>query len=93
MNLYTFIMDFREGTYISQVDDFDEYKALVKWAKSLNIKEIQYLSNATKQQLIDSIPELIAEQELTKINTVKNVWYFDFQFKTGLANIHVVKTM
>ena len=39
MPIYTFFMQFRGGTYISQVEADDEIRAKDTWAKQLNTKE------------------------------------------------------
>jgi len=42
MNRYTFITEFRGGTYISQAESKDIESALLLWARNLDTKEIQY---------------------------------------------------
>jgi len=92
MNLYTFIMSFRAGTYISQVNASNEKQAVEAWAKELNTKEIQYLGNKTKQSFINELPDELKEFPPLPIDETKNVWIFDCRFKTGFATIHIIKT-
>ncbi len=92
MNLYTFIMDFRGGTYINQLTSHNERQALIQWANKLNINEIQHLGNKTKQSFIKKLPKELDEFLPLLIDTTKNIWIFDYQFKTGFAIIHIIKT-
>lgn len=92
MNLYTFIMEFRGGTYIDQVMGTNIDEAIITWANTLKVDEIKYLSTKTKQQLIDELPDEIADGMIGKIATVENVWLFVFLFHTGAARIHIIKT-
>ncbi len=48
MGLYTFIMDFRGGTYISQIQEKDLMPAIQLWAETLLVEEIQYLGERVK---------------------------------------------
>ncbi len=92
MECYSFIMDFRGGTCISQVYANDLNAAITNWAKALEADKIKYLSIKTKNQLINDIPELIKDELITPIESVKNIWLFCYRFKTGFARIHIFKT-
>ena len=83
-------MDFRGGTYISQATASTLKKAIEFWLKDLNINEIQYLSNKSKEYLIKNQSELF--EFLNSIDTVQNIWITSFSFKTGTAIIHIIKT-
>lgn len=89
---YSFVMEFRGGTYISQKTAKNRNKAIKTWANSLNINEIKYLSQKTKKQLIDQIPALINEEKIIPINKNQNTWALEYHFKTGIANIYIFKT-
>lgn len=55
MPFYTFIMEFRGGTYVSQVESSSLLKACVKWAKGLEVSEIYGFGQSSKQNLIEEI--------------------------------------
>lgn len=93
MNLYTIIMDFRGGTYISQVKAPHQDKAVEIWANELNTKEVLYFSDNSKKQLIEALPELIKDNEIIELDNLQNVWSFTYQFKTGYAIVNIVKTL
>jgi len=52
---YTFFMQFREGTYISQVEADDPNRAKNAWARQLDIKAIWGMGASTKGALIDAV--------------------------------------
>ena len=85
-------MQFRGGTYISQTTATNLNQAIELWANTLEVEGIQYLSQKTKKQLIDDLPELITDNEFVTIDTVTNIWIGLYRFKTGLATIHIFKT-
>ncbi len=85
-------MDFRGGTYISQVNAPNQNKAAEIWANEINTKEIMYFSEKSKQELIKALPELIKENEIVELDNLLNIWSFTFQFKTGFAIVNIIKT-
>ncbi len=90
-NLYSFIMDFRGGTYISQVKADAPQQAMINWANSLDYKQIKYLGQKNKQHIIETIEEEF--DTLTTISTVKNIWIFQLLLSTGFATIHFIQTV
>ncbi len=85
-------MDFRGGTYIDQYFANSINEGIKTWALNLNTKEIQYVGTKTKEYLICELPEYLSEFPPLQIDKTKNVWTFDSYFKTGTANIHIIKT-
>jgi hypothetical protein len=55
--LYTFIMDFRAGNYISQVEGTHLSSAIRNWASKLDISSIEFLGEAGKQEIISHLNE------------------------------------
>lgn len=91
MSLYTFIMNYLEGTYIHQVNAKNEYDAMRIWLETLNIEEIKGFTEIQRQKLIkenfeDEVPALISE--------CRNVWCFGLRISANknLALINFVKT-
>ncbi len=85
-------MEFRGGTYISQHSAGTINEAVKTWAYNLDTRNIQYLNNKTKQQLIKDLPQQLKEFSPTPIDNLKNIFFFSYQFKTGYVNINIVKT-
>lgn len=46
--LFTCIFDFRGGVYISQVEEVSVKRAVLKWAKELEVDQVQYLGEILK---------------------------------------------
>jgi len=91
MNLYTFIMNFLEGTYIHQVSANNEHDAMHLWLKSLNIREIRGFSEIQRKKLIE---ENFEDEVPILISGYKNVWCFGLRVspKKHLALINFVFT-
>jgi hypothetical protein len=88
MATYTVILDYRGGTYISQVAAGNARLALVKWAKQIKPHEIQHLGPKRQAKLISDIESNIADLYTpTPIREVVNVWCTGFPLPGGLVNI------
>ena len=86
--MYTFIMDFRGGTYISQSLEDSLENAVNKWGLNLDITQINYLTASTKKELLDNL----VDTEVVEIDNMKNVWFFCFSIRTGFIKVNVIKT-
>ena len=89
MELYTFILEYLEGTYVSQVYANGITKAMETWIQNIEPREIKGFSNSDKNKLIkdnfsDEIPVLI--------KGVKNVWHFLIFTKKGTGFVNCIKT-
>jgi hypothetical protein len=88
MALFTVILEYRRGTYITQVAAKGPRQALTRWAEDLSPKIVARLSARAKAAL----PRLAAERdgrlnEPTPIAGLPNVWCAGFPFPGGLVNI------
>ena len=94
MPLYTFIMDYRGGTYISQVRAPSPRKAVWRWAKDLNPKPIYGFGERAKEQLIAELheDEELGEQFPIEVGQVVNTWCYTLLIKGQLVLINIVKT-
>jgi len=84
-------MDFRGGTYISQVKADSPQQAMINWANELNYQEIKYLGLKNKQHIVQTINNEF--ETLTTINSVKNIWIFQLILSTGFATVHFIQTI
>jgi len=90
MAIFTFIMEFRGGTYIKQVTAQNERRAVEIWVNELNSNDIMYFGQKSKNELIENIPELL--EFMNPIDTVQNVWHTSYDLPTGYIDIHIIKT-
>ena len=71
MNKYTFITEFRGGTYISQVKETDLRAAMILWSRNLNLEQIQFLGEESL-----NYKKSLKNEHPTSINGVENGWFF-----------------
>ncbi len=91
LNTFTFIMDFKGGTYCSQVKSRSIYLALKLWTNKLTEqrKEIKFLT----LEKIDKIRNQIVEGEKpTKLKGLKNIWFVSFFLNKDIMFINIIKT-
>jgi len=89
--LYTYILEFRGGTYITQVlsDSLDQ--SLFDWLVQIEkeIKEIKFLGLNT----INQIREQLTNKEINKptlLTGLKNVWCLGISTKIGYLLVNIV---
>lgn len=95
-SLFTFILEYRGGTYIEQVRAKTVEAALLLWAKALPTDEIFQFGHKLKQKLIDGLQnDEYRLYEPAAISGVDNVWYVSVPLPGGSAGTHlnVVKTV
>jgi hypothetical protein len=88
MPLFTFILDYAGGTYISQVRASGTTKAVNRWLTSLEPKVIQGLTPKKKESLADQL----AGDEPVAVEGSTNVWCVSAVLRGSLALINIVKT-
>lgn len=89
MEFYTFLMQFRGGTYISQVESKNLSEATKLWVKQIKIEEIKHLGEKGQIEMIKKEAE---DFELSALYSLKNIWFFCFRIKAGFIMVNVVKT-
>jgi hypothetical protein len=88
MSLYTFIMEYAGGTYVSQVNAPAPESACVKWAQSLDVSEVDGLDLNGKESLV----EQMREETPTPLEDLVNVWCKSALVRDELAIINLVRT-
>ena len=89
MELYTFIMDYIGGTYISQVEAGDKEQARDIWIRNLEVKEIE---SFTIEDQEDLIKENFSDNDIVLIKGTKSVWFFMVETKKGYGHVNLIKT-
>jgi len=85
--LYTFFLDYKGGTYVSQVKASSPVKALMVWTETLDDTNVDGLSHSAKKKLITEINE-----QPTPLEGVKNTWCCSVLLRGHLALIHFTLT-
>lgn len=88
MALFTFMMEFKGGTYIRQVDDVSPRAACRKFAEHLDTTEIFSFGPAEKRCLIEELTDPTPAPILYTINT----WCVSALIGDNVALIHFVQT-
>jgi hypothetical protein len=89
MPLYTFIMEFEGGSYISQVKASSPKSACVKWAEILDPSGIYRLSETGKSILVEEMRKEVP----VAIKGVTNTWFTSAVIRGKSANINLVQTV
>ncbi len=89
--LYTIVMDYRGGTYVSQTEADDVAGAVRAWALALNPKEVADLGHAGKAELIEQLLE--GGQSPVSLEGVVNVWCTSCSVSDELCLINIVSTV
>ena len=86
MSLYTVILEYAGGTYISQVPGSDEVSALSHWKERLDDDELTKwkLNRQDVQQVLNESPV-----QLTKL---LNIWCSGASASHGLILVNLIKT-
>ena len=92
LSLYTIIVEFRGGTYCSQVDASDEYESVGKWLDKIEnaAESIRYLGPGVLQELKKAY--LDKDEKPVLLKGLKNVWYTLYTSKMGFLRIEIIKT-
>ena len=88
MPLYTFILDYQGGTYLSQTAAPSPEHAISNWAKSFDTATVPGFSPEMKEGLIQAT----SEDRLTTVKGISNTWCMGCTIKDRLIPIHIVKT-
>ncbi|MEO5859972.1 MAG: hypothetical protein ABIR33_13610 [Pyrinomonadaceae bacterium] len=87
MALYTVVLDFHGGTYISQIHASSEISALNIWKSDIR-KNLLELSHEDVENLNLSLEN----EEVVPLSNVVNVWCSTATVNESLALINIVKT-
>ena len=92
LELYTYIFEFRGGTYSSQVYAENLNLSVEKWIEKITEEknEIKYLGKNTIKDLKLQVDNNVDSP--TKLKGLKNIWYFRLTSKQGVLSINIIKT-
>jgi len=89
MALYTVILEYRGGTYSSQVTAESPRAALLSWATNLEASEIKHLGTSGKQRLIAGLKNDPIDRPVL-LTGLRNVWCYSGPISSML--IYIVRT-
>jgi len=89
---FTFIVNFRGGTYCSQVQSANINTATAKWIKEIEQQkdQIKHLGDKIIEELKKEIKDEINEP--APLEGLKNIWYTGYSTSQGSFHINIVQT-
>ena len=87
--LFTIILDYLGGTYISQVTAQNIDKAIRNWIRALEVETIDGFTNSDKENLIEVD---FIDDKPALIDNMFNVWCITIRTKQGLGIVNIIKT-
>lgn len=90
-NLYTFIVDYKGGTYISQVNAINIESACEIWLKSLDYNGMTKFGHKSYKKLCWLWEN--DEEKLVALQSTIHVWCFSYSIKKSLFLVNVIKTV
>jgi hypothetical protein len=87
-DLFTFVLEFYGGTYISQARARTPEEAMRKWGRELVVRDIKGLGDKTKAVLVEELND----EYLSPVKTVENVWCFCISPQGRFGIVHMIKT-
>ncbi len=88
--LYTFIMEFRQGTYVSQVNAKTMFGACKKWAENIDASVVKHFTESNRKKLFLEFSS--KENKPSKLNDLRNVFYTGVMLGNHVAHINIVVT-
>jgi len=89
-NLYTFIMDYLGGTYISQIESDSKEQAMLLWINCLEVEQVEGFSQQDKETIIK---KGFPDDDPSNLTGIENVWHFIVDTERGTAYINFVNTV
>jgi hypothetical protein len=82
-------MEYRGGTYISQIYSNNRKNALKQWASGLDMSIIKFFGLYAKQQLLESI----LEDNFVAISGLRNIFFDCSLLNNFLCKVHIIDTI
>ena len=92
MALYTFFLDYRGGTYISQVTAPDHLSAPRVWAEAFQLDQNDELAQSFEPSFRRKLSESLESDEPTSVLGLTNTWCLTVVHLDELAIIHFTRT-
>jgi hypothetical protein len=89
---YTFVVEFRGGTYCSQVQAINVDKAIVAWTEKLKVEksEIKQLGDKTISEIIVLVKD--KEYKPIPLTNLVNVWFTSYPTNQGSLSVNIIQT-
>ena len=90
MALFTVVMEYNEGTYISQIKNASPENALRLWGTSLDLNTIPNFGSKSKKILLNEL--LDCNHKLVLLDKMVNAWCTSLVIRNKLILLNIIKT-
>ena len=89
---FSYILEFRGGTYCLQVKSPDLKGSIVLWLSKIRDQksEVKYLDENTLKEIARIIEN--ADYRPIKLQGLKNIWFMHIPTQKGALNINIIQT-
>lgn len=91
MPLYTIIMEFKSGTYVSQAESDTPGQVCIESVRQLDIEQVTGMTESLKEQILKDLSK--KDNNPTPLKGLKNAWYTFGSTDDGLVEFNVVHTV
>jgi hypothetical protein len=92
MPLFTFFAEYKQGTYVGQVEAADYKAAPYAWAAQLDVSAIEGLDSTSWQDVTALMKTYQSEGEIVGLTDTHNVWCLSAVVEDSLLLVHYVLT-
>jgi hypothetical protein len=92
MYTFSYITEFREGTYCAQVEAENLDGSLQEWLTVIKEQkgEMKHLGDSTIEEIAEAIE--MENYQPVALSGLKNIWYMHISTRQGSFDINIVKT-
>jgi hypothetical protein len=88
MAMFTILMEYKGGTYLSQVESGDVREAVEKWATSFNYEAVEGMTASSKEVVLEDI----MHEDPASVSGLTNTWACCIQIENDVALLHIIRT-
>lgn len=86
--LYTFILDWNDGTYISQLKATSINHSIEKWSANIDTYGIDLPNDFNKDAFLNSVEN----ESIVSVSNTRSVWCITPDINDEIAIVHIVQT-
>lgn len=92
--LFTYIVNFRGGTFISQVEAESLKDSVIAWLTAISNEpqKIEHIGPKCRAELHDQLVKDYEDNKPLPLIGLKNVWCASFNIKTGFGLVNIIQT-
>jgi hypothetical protein len=92
LSLFTVVVDYRGGTYVSQCVARAPKDAVRRWARSEELHGVWGLGHAGRREITTQLDDKLRKERPVPLDGVVAVWCTSFALPRGFALLNIIKT-